>query len=221
MPGEIREIPINELVNYYENPRHAIGSTEEDTLKKLFESVGIQYMLNLAEDVQKNGLLGNQQVVVVYSDSVQKYIVYEGNRRIAAIKLLINPDWFGFLDKATIEKAKRISQQGGVPNTVNCYITDEEEAFFIMERLHSGEDKGRGTKQWTPREKEVFKVRQSHEKNLSYLIDFYVKKYFDGLDITTILPFTTIQRIFNNREIRRLIGLDISDEQTFQLPECS
>ena len=47
------------------------------------------------------------------------------------------------------------------------------------------------------------------------MIDFYVKKHFDGLDITTILPFTTIQRIFNNREVRKLIGLDISDESTF------
>lgn len=81
--------------------------------------------------------------------------------------------------------------------------------------LHSGEDKGRGTKQWTPREKEVFKVRQSHEKNLSYLIDFYVKKYFDGFDITTILPFTTIQRIFNNREVKKEIGLDIANESSF------
>lgn len=215
MPGEIKEINVSQLVNYYENPRHAIGSSEEDTLEKLFNAVGIQYMLNLAEDVQKNGLLGNQQIVVVYSEPIQKYVVYEGNRRVAAIKLLIDPDWFKFLDKPTIEKAKKIGQQSKILDTIKCYVTDEQEAFFIMERLHSGEDKGRGTKQWTPREKEVFKVRQSHEKNLSYLIDFYVKKHFDGLDITTILPFTTIQRIFNNREVRKLIGLDISDESTF------
>lgn len=215
MSGVIQEIKISELVNYYENPRHAIGNSEEDTLKKLFDAVGIQYMLNLAEDVQKNGLLGNQQVVVVYYEAIQKYVVYEGNRRVAAIKLLLNPDWFSFLDRATIEKAKKIGQQGGIPDVINCYITDEQEAFFIMERIHSGEDKGRGTKQWTPREKEVFKVRQSHEKNLSYLIDFYVKKYFDGFDITTILPFTTIQRIFNNREVRKQIGLDTSNELTF------
>ena len=215
MSGEIREISVSQLVNYYENPRHAIGSSEEDTLEKLFNAVGIQYMLNLAEDVQQNGLLGNQQIVVVYSESIQKYIVYEGNRRVAAIKLLIDPDWFNFLDKATIEKAKKIGQKSKILDTVKCYVTDEQEAFFIMERLHSGEDKGRGTKQWTPREKEVFKVRQSHEKNLSYLIDFYVKKHFDGLDITIILPFTTIQRIFNNREVRKLIGLDTSDESTF------
>ena len=215
MAGAIQALKISELVNYYENPRHAIGSSEEDTLKKLFDAVGIQYMLNLAEDVQRNGLLGNQQIVVVYSETIHKYVVYEGNRRVAAIKLLLAPEHFGFLDRATIEKAKKIRQQGEIPDVINCYITNEEEAFFIMERLHSGEDKGRGTKQWTPREKEVFKVRQSHEKNLSYLIDFYVKKYFDGFDITTILPFTTIQRIFNNREVKKEIGLDIANESSF------
>lgn len=163
MSGTTQLLKISELVNYYENPRHAIGSSEEDTLKKLFEAVGVQYMLNLAEDVQKNGLLGNQQVVVVYSEAVHKYVVYEGNRRVAAIKLLLNPDSFGFLDRATIEKAKKFRRQGKTPNMINCYITNEQEAFFIMERLHSGEDKGRGTKQWTSREKEAFKVRQSHE----------------------------------------------------------
>ena len=40
MAGEIRRISINEIVNYYENPRHAIAMNEKDTLKKLFESVG-------------------------------------------------------------------------------------------------------------------------------------------------------------------------------------
>lgn len=215
MDKSIQEIKISDLVNYYENPRHAIGSSEEDTLYKLFNAVGIQYMLNLAEDIQKIGLLRHQHVVVVYSDITNKYVVYEGNRRVAAIKLLLNPEWFSFLDKATIEKAKKISQLSNVPDVVSCYITDEEEAFLIMERVHSGEDKGRGIKQWTSREKEVFKVRQNHAKNLSYLIDFFVKKYFDGLDITTILPFTTIQRIFNNREVKKQIGLDVSSEDTF------
>lgn len=215
MAGTIKAIAVEELVNFYENPRHAIASSEEDTLKKLFEAVGNHYMLNLADDVQRNGLLGNQQIVVVYSEKAKKYVVYEGNRRVAAIKLLLDPDSFSFLDKATIDKAKKIGQQGGIPEVINCYVTDEADAFFIMERLHSGEDKGRGIKQWTSREKEAFRVRRSHEKTLSYLIDFYVKKHFEGLDITTILPFTTIQRIFNNREIKKQIGLDNSDESTF------
>lgn len=215
MPGTNMKIHTSQLINYFENPRHAIGSSEEDTLQKLFEAVGVQYMLNLAEDIQKHGLLRNQQIVVVFSEEIQKYIVYEGNRRIAAIKLLQNPDGFAFLDRASIDRAKRISEQGGIPTEIDCYVTDEEEAFFIMERLHSGEDKGRGTKQWTSREKEAFKVRQSHQKKVSFLIDYYCKEYFDGLDITTVLPFTTIERIFNNREIKRKIGIHVNDERTF------
>lgn len=84
-----------------------------------------------------------------------------------------------------------------------------------MERLHSGEDHGRGLKSWDAREKENFKVRQGNKQSLSNLIYLYVQKYCDGLDITTILPFTTIQRIFNNRKVRTKIGLDVSNEATF------
>lgn len=96
-----------------------------------------------------------------------------------------------------------------------CYVTDEEEAFFIMERLHSGEDRGRGVKAWSSREKDVFQVRRSDKKTLSYLIDFYVKKHCDNFDITSLMPFTTIKRIFGNKKIKSEIGLDINDESTF------
>ena len=216
MAGELRKISINEILNYYENPRHAIAINEKDTLKKLFEAVGNQYMLNLAEDIIKFGLLGNQQLVVVYKEKIKKYVVYEGNRRLAAIKLLINPSYFDFLDKATHDKVEKMSKEIINPiEEVLCYVTDEEEAFFIMERLHSGEDKGRGVKAWSPREKDVFKVRRSDKKTLPYLIDFYVKKHCDNFDITSVMPFTTIQRIFGNKKIRSEIGLDINDESTF------
>ncbi len=215
MAGIIKKINVNSIINYFENPRHAIANSEEDTLKKLFSAVGNQYMINLADDIKKNGLLGSQQVVVVPDETSEKYIVYEGNRRIAAIKLLLYPDRFSFLDNPTLEKAKRISQDGNISDMINCYITDENEAFFIMERVHSGEDRGRGTKQWTAREKEAFKVRQNREKTMSYLVDYYIKQYFSGFDITTILPFTTIQRIFNNREVKNVIGLNTDDETTF------
>ncbi|MCQ4835729.1 ParB/Srx family N-terminal domain-containing protein [[Clostridium] symbiosum] len=215
MSGSVQRIKVTELLNYNENPRHMIGNNEKDTLKKLFDSVGIHYMLNLAEDIQINDLLGNQQIVVVYSPSAKKYVVYEGNRRIAALKLLLDPTYFDFLDKSTIDKVKKMGKGPHDLTSVSCYVTDEDEAFFIMQRIHSGEDRGRGVKEWTSREKEIFKVRQNNAKTLQYLIDFYVKKYFDGFDITSILPFTTIQRIFNNREIKKKIGLNVVDEESF------
>lgn len=217
MSGSEKRIKVSNIANYYENPRHPIASDEFDTLKKLFDSVGIPQMLNLASDIKAHGLLPCNRIVVVYSEFLKKYVVYEGNRRVAAIKLLLYPDTFTFLDKATIDKVKKIVSGPGVDlsTSLNCYVTDETEAFFIMERLHSGEDHGRGLKSWDAREKENFKVRQGNKQSLSNLIYLYVQKYCDGLDITTILPFTTIQRIFNNRKVRTKIGLDASDESTF------
>lgn len=217
MSGSEKRIKVSNIANYYENPRHPIASDEFDTLKKLFDSVGIPQMLNLASDIKAHGLLPCNRIVVVYSEFLKKYIVYEGNRRVAAIKLLLYPDTFTFLDKATIDKVKKIVSGPGIDlsTSLNCYVTDETEAFFIMERLHSGEDHGRGLKSWDAREKENFKVRQGNKQSLSNLIYLYVQKYCDGLDITTILPFTTIQRIFNNRKVRTKIGLDVSNEATF------
>lgn len=215
MDGVVKGIEISNIKNYFQNPRHEIGLSEEDTLKKLFKSVGNQYMLNLCEDIQTVGLLPNQNIVVVYSVELKTYVVYEGNRRIAAIKLLVDPDSFVFLDKATILKAKKIAQRGPVDAVVNCYVTNEEEAFRIMERIHSGEDQGRGVKSWTSREKDAFKVRRSHETNMAYLIDIWMKKYFQGCDITQTLPYTTIQRIFNTSRVRQELGLDVNDETSF------
>lgn len=215
--GVHSEVNVDQINNYIENPRHDIGNSQMDTLKKLFEATGVQYMLNLAKDVLENGFLGCMQPTLVYVEELDKYIVYEGNRRIACLKLLLYPEMFSFLNSASINKIKKMVSDKNLEDMkdVFCYITDEEEAFFIMERVHSGEDQGRGTKKWSPREKENFKVRRNHSKNMSYLIDIYTKKYFDGYDITTLLPFTTIQRIFNNKEVKKALCLDIENEQTF------
>lgn len=217
MRGRIEEVGINEIINYFENPRHDIGNDEMDTLEKLFSSVGTTNMLNLAEDLAKNGFLGCLQPTIVYSEEKKKYIVYEGNRRIACMKLLQSPDKFTFLDETSIRRAKNIIDGKNMSEfeKIYCYITDEEVALFIMERLHSGEDQGRGLKRWSPREREVFRVRQSHTKKLSYLVDYYIRKYFHEYDITKILPFTTIERIFNNRKVKKIIGINIDSESTF------
>lgn len=216
MGGTLKKISVSQIINYYENPRHDVGKDEKDTLRKLFDAAGIQHMINLAKDIYEHGLLENQQIVVVY-DEVKKYVVYEGNRRVACIKLLQNPDKFDFLEKSTLDSIRRIIKdgKGSVPVKLSCYVTDEEEAMFIMERIHSGEDKGRGLTRWTPREREIFEVRRKKKKNCAYLINQYMQEYFDGYDITTLMPYTTVQRIFNNIEIKKKIGINVGDESTF------
>ena len=36
MSDALRIIKVKDIINYYENPRHAVAMNEKDTLKKLF-----------------------------------------------------------------------------------------------------------------------------------------------------------------------------------------
>lgn len=211
---DYRTIEIDKLRNFYENPRHETGENDKDTLTKLIRAVGIQQMMNLAKDIAENGLIPGQQLIVVPSNG-DAYVVYEGNRRIAAIKMLLDPSEYSYIGENNIRKLEELSSNNTIPKEFLCYVTDEKEALFIMERRHLGEDNGRGIKNWGSKEKGKFGVLQGKKKTMSFLLEKYSKQYLDGYEITTILPYTTLDRIFNKKGIKDKIGLDINDESTY------
>ncbi|MDT0014880.1 hypothetical protein [Listeria cossartiae] len=211
--GYTIDIRLDELLNDFENPRHDIAINEADAVKKLIEKVGGDNMLRLAEDIYINGLIPSNEIVVIYNEIIGKYVVYEGNRRVAIMKILKNPEQFEFLKKTfltTIKKIKDNNNQVINFNKIKCYVTNVDEALFIMERQHSGEDKGRGLKAWTPREKDIFKNRINNSKTIPAMIDEKVREYYNNKDITKEMKYTNLGRIFNNRGVKKIIG--ISDE---------
>ncbi|WP_036081331.1 hypothetical protein [Listeria cornellensis] len=97
--GQTINIKLDELLNDFENPRHDIAVNEEDAVKKLIEKVGGENMLRLAEDIYTSGLIPSNEIVVIYNEVIGKYVVYEGNRRVAIMKILKDPEQFSFLKK--------------------------------------------------------------------------------------------------------------------------
>ena len=88
--GDIN-VRVNDIYVWSENPRHADeiddhNIPESEVINILINIVGHDYMYNLANDILNDGLMGNLKPVVVEKDA--KLLVYDGNRRIAAIKLL-------------------------------------------------------------------------------------------------------------------------------------
>lgn len=215
----VEKIEIDKIDNYFENPRHEIGQNEQDTLKKLFNVAGYQNMINLTQDIYINGLVNASLITVVKQENNDRYTVYEGNRRIACIKLIINPEKFSFLSKNQIDrinKMKKDSQPKLNLKEVECLVTDETDAFFIMQRLHSGEDKGRGPKAWNPREQETFLIRTSPKVSISIanIISDKYEEYFNE-NIQDKMAYTNIQRLFNNLEVREALGIEKDDLETF------
>lgn len=215
----IENVSIDKIDNYFENPRHEIGNTEQDTLKKLIDKVGNQVIVNLAQDIYLNGLVNASLITLVKQPENDRYTVYEGNRRVAAIKLILYPEKFSFMSKNQIDRIKKMKKDNPSKNDINnvtCLITDEQDAFFIMNRLHSGLDKGRGPMSWTPKEKENFIVRTNPEttSTIAGVIAEKYQEYFNQ-DIQSKMKFTNINRLFSNIEIRTAIGLDKNKIETF------
>ncbi|TDQ38394.1 hypothetical protein [Aureibacillus halotolerans] len=202
-------VNVSSILNYSENPRHDIGTNEIDTIKKLINKVGSQYMYNLASDILVNGLLGANLPTLVYSSEKKKYIVYEGNRRVACIKFLNDPSILTTIDKSLKQRIEKLrkTEKTVYSSDIYCLITDEDEAFTIMERNHSGEDKGRGPKAWTSKEKAIFKNRIKHKITIELVIAELFERHFN-VDVTKKISYTTIQRFFNNREIKKVLDIN-------------
>ncbi len=49
-------------------------------------------MINLAQDIYTNGLVNASLVTIVKLNNADRYTVYEGNRRVACIKLILHPE---------------------------------------------------------------------------------------------------------------------------------
>ena len=163
-------ININEMLNYEENPRHDIATNQQDTLKMLIDKVGATYMFNLSKDIYLNGLIDVNIPVVVWDNNKKKYIVYEGNRRIACLKILENPNLIESINKPLKERIEKLilENKPNFSSDIQCFVTDKNHAFFIMERIHAGEDKGRGLKAWSSREKQVFMDRKDGASHIPH-----------------------------------------------------
>lgn len=74
-----------------------------------------------------------------------KYLVLEGNRRFAALKLLADPDDDGY------QKAFRRAAALGAPskNVYTLIAESREEADYWIVLRHTGENGGRGIKRWS------------------------------------------------------------------------
>lgn len=206
--NNVKKISINSIELYNENPRHERAKNESDALKKLIKMVGNQYMLNLIVDIIEKGLVESNLPIVVYNENRKKYVVYEGNRRLASLKIINNPEILDNIDqklkKQVILALKKVKAKRYF--NLNCYVTDENTALNYMEAIHSGENKGRGLKPWSPREKQIFDKRKNDKLSVELIITEQTQKYLK-IDITDKINYTTLNRLFNNKRVKSALGI--------------
>ena len=85
------EVCIDDLLLDLDNPRFDGLSNQKDALEKIVVSQG-KKLVNLADDIVAEGLSPAHRMLVMESkEHKRKYVVLDGNRRLAALKILSNP----------------------------------------------------------------------------------------------------------------------------------
>lgn len=168
---KIEQVPVSSIVLNVENYRHGPVATPEEALRGLLVTEGARAeLLALATDIAARGLDPSSLPIVEPVDGYWR--VLEGNRRMAALKLMANPDLIPTDLPATTSRQieayrKKFVQLKGVarlPRTVLCVVTDDRELTDHLVRLkHTGPGahKGAGTMIWDTEGRTRFELATS------------------------------------------------------------
>ena len=222
---EFLDLPPSQLLLDSKNPRlDRIEEHQVEALHRLWAKLPNK-LLGLAKHILDNGLDPSARLLVVEADSAKsQYVVLEGNRRIAALRALENPD--SVRDQLTASQRQKLgdvakSYRNFSLNTISCAVfSSREEAERWIELRHTPDADGAGVLMWGAQEKARFKDRQGVPELAVQVVDL-VRDYGNLPHATKQTLggryITTLRRLLNDPAVRKSLGIDRDAEGRLQL----
>lgn len=212
-----KEIRITDILLDTGNYRTGKQDDQRKAFKALIEEQKGKLVV-LAKDIIENGL-SPLETIMVYAAPGEKnrYVVIEGNRRIAAMKLALQPD---LASDTTWHKAfQRVHRvaPGQIPKKIICKIApSKEDAYPWIQRRHDTGLKGAGLEPWqalaTLRARAAQGKSAPEHDALEFVLthgqlDLDVQERVMGQDF----PITNLQRLLSSAYIVQQMELDKGD----------
>lgn len=191
-----------------QNPRHEQFTLESEVIDYLCRHENI---LPLAKDIVANGLNELELIGLIpdenSDDDAPAYFVAEGNRRVCALKLLLDPD------RAPAKLRKGFGQLAadwaGMP-VLQCALFEDREAVDLwLTRIHDGEQDGIGRRKWNADQS------QRHSGSAKNKIAMHILDYAEKRGIISKEArkgkLTTATRYLTKKPVQEALGLDVSD----------
>ncbi len=209
-PLKIANIRVN-----LSNPCYDPTASELEAISTIVRKQG-RKLVRLAADIVEKGMNPMKLLMVTPDDQEGVFRVIEGNRRLAALKVLSSPELLNNLElpPALVKQYKNLQgqAQGALPDTINCAVVPEDEATHWMRLEHTGENEGVGVIAWNTRAKHRF-----HDSSPALqAIDLVEKSPFLEAEIRSNLEniaLTNIERVLGTPEARKLIGVDLKNRK--------
>jgi hypothetical protein len=199
-----------------DNDRHGPLRDEASAIQWLLENRDL-HMRALAEDLANTKRLYEPPLVRPYDD---KYIVFDGNRRMCCIKLLTDPRlapserWKNFFSELGSEEV------GKAFASITCEVEPDLSVIDeMLYRRHTGSQDGVGRSQWDPEGKSFFLQRTGKASfGLGEAIERALKAE-QLIPEEAELPWSNLERLFSSEPIRKRAGFSFANGSLIYLTD--
>lgn len=217
------ELKIDDLRLDHDNPRIPVADSQRVALQRILDDQGPK-LANLAESIVAEGLSPMDRLLVMKDAGAKTYVVLEGNRRLAALKVLKNAAVLTGLEvppaiKKRLETASSQFDPASV-EPVSCYeMPTRADATLWIQRRHTGEDQGRGIVDWSGEASARFRGRDPALQALEFVREHGSLTDDQRELLSKGFPITTLDRLLSTPDVRKSLGVDVTNGKlTTNLP---
>lgn len=209
------DLKIDDLLLDAENPRFTKGGGQREVLQKILDDQN-EKLFALAENIVDDGMNPMDRLLVMSSDKHPgKYIALEGNRRVAALKILANSNILTGMEiknslRQRFEKLAKDFDKNQVEPIAGFKVPNRATGISWILLRHTGENEGRGVVSWSGLAASRFRGSEPALQALDFVKnkgDLTVAE--KGLIESTRYPITTLDRLLSSRDVRQKIGVDV------------
>ncbi|WP_143661195.1 hypothetical protein [Streptomyces sp. ms115] len=211
------DFAVTDLSLDRQNPRHDVSTpTTREAIAALLEADPEKWV-NLAQDIAAVGLNPTELTIVVEEEG--DMVVIEGNRRVSALKALLEPD---LVDHPGIRQQIGIiarRHRSTIPRTVRCVVSPSREAarHWIVLR-HTGENQGVGVVRWNHEQVTRYAKKKNPSERALRFIHQVAAWYADDRDLLENVEkvrtsrLTTLARVLSDPKIRHSLGIEFTQD---------
>ena len=195
------EATIDELIVNPNNDRHGPLPQGTSPIDWMLDNLNKE-IRNLAADIVQEKRVYE---LLLIEETKEGYLVWDGNRRTTALKLLNDPNLAK--DKNTKKYFENLGNNlKSVPLSICQIENDPEIRDKILDRRHSGKQDGVGHSKWGTYEKHNFKKRRGDKSGLGHAIrDLLIKE--DLLHSQDKVHVSSIEKILDAKSRAEKVGI--------------
>lgn len=202
-----RYLMLSSLIVNRANDRHGELENETAAIAWLFNNRET-HMRNLAKDIVANHGIFEAPLV---SPDGNNFVVFDGNRRVACLKLLKNPRRAPSIELQQFFENLQTKWPTGAPEKIQCQVeTDRDRVDDILFRRHTGSQRGIGQSTWDDRMKGNFVNRTGMASGFNVAEEIETRLSAVGmLPTRRKLPRSTMNRLLSAEAFRNRVGISV------------